>query len=204
MKNILFIFTLLVVGVSYAQELPTTTSRRIKPIPLPAETNNTGSLLFPKTEQKKKYIRPSKKPTIDLTQKTDLLDPGSRFNGTTFKSDAAPVDFINDTYLGEIRTGKATLKMTLWDPRLEDGDRVRIWLNDKVIITDLYLTNAAQGFDINLVDGFNKVEIEALNQGYSAPNTSGIVIRDDDGTVNEEKVCMINAGVKSLLIVIKE
>ncbi len=185
-----------------AQEIPRSTSRTIAPVP--SGTNTSGSMLFPNSTEKKTYVRPSETPTIDLTQKTDLIDPGARFNGQKFKSDAAPVNFVNDTYLGEIRTGKATLQMTLWDPRLEDGDRVRIWLNDKILIKDMYLTNAAQGFPIPLVQGFNKIEVEALNQGYSAPNTSGIVIRDDEGNVMEQKICMINAGVKSLLIVIKE
>lgn len=201
MKKLLLLLAVILGMISYAQEIPRSTSRTIEPVP---SGTNTGSVLFPRTEEKKKYVRPSKTPTIDLTQKTDLLDPGVRFQGQKFKSDAAPVNFVNDTYLGEIRTGKQTLKMTLWDPRLEDGDRVRIWLNDEILITDMTLLNASQGFDIKLLDGFNKVEVEALNQGYSAPNTSGIVIRDDDGTVMEQKICMINAGVKSLLIVIKE
>ncbi|MBF4985679.1 hypothetical protein FNJ87_15555 [Nonlabens mediterrranea] len=201
--NKFFISLILLSGAMlHAQEIPSSSSRTIEPIP--SGTNTSGSMLFPNSTEEKKYVRPSETPTIDLTQKTDLLDPGVRFQGQKFKSDAPPVNFINDTYLGEIKTGKAVLNMTLWDPRLEDGDRVRIWLNDEILITDMTLLNAAQGFPINLKDGFNKIEIEALNQGYSAPNTSGIVIRDDEGDVMEEKVCMINAGVKSLLIVIKE
>ncbi|EAS18919.1 hypothetical protein BBFL7_00364 [Flavobacteria bacterium BBFL7] len=201
--NKFFISLILLSGAMlHAQEIPSSSSRTIEPIP--SGTNTSGSMLFPNSTEEKKYVRPSETPTIDLTQKTDLLDPGVRFQGQKFKSDAPPVNFINDTYLGEIKTDKAVLNMTLWDPRLEDGDRVRIWLNDEILITDMTLLNAAQGFPINLKDGFNKIEIEALNQGYSAPNTSGIVIRDDEGDVMEEKVCMINAGVKSLLIVIKE
>ncbi|WOI23863.1 hypothetical protein [Nonlabens ulvanivorans] len=201
--NKFFIFLILLTSAfTTAQEIPTTTPRTIEPVP--SGTNTSGSMLFPNSTEEKKYVRPSEAPTIDLTQKTDLLDPGVRFQGQKFKSDAPPVNFINDTYLGEIRTGKQILKMTLWDPRLEDGDRVRIWLNDEILITDMTLLNAAQGFPITLKDGFNKIEIEALNQGYSAPNTSGIVIRDDEGEVMEQKICMINAGVKSLLIVIKE
>lgn len=201
--NKFFIFLIVLTSaITTAQEIPTTTPRTIEPVP--SGTNTSGSMLFPNSTEEKKYVRPSETPTIDLTQKTDLLDPGVRFQGQKFKSDAPPVNFINDTYLGEIRTGKQILKMTLWDPRLEDGDRVRIWLNDEILITDMTLLNAAQGFPITLKDGFNKIEIEALNQGYSAPNTSGIVIRDDEGDVMEQKICMINAGVKSLLIVIKE
>ncbi|MGJ8684340.1 MAG: hypothetical protein ACSHWW_06935 [Nonlabens sp.] len=202
MKKIVLSFLLLSGFLITAQELPTTTSRTIEPVP--SGTSTSGSMLFPSTTEKKTYVRPSETPTIDMTQKTDLLDPGVKFKGQKFKTDRAPGNFVNDTYLGELRTGKETLQMTLWDPRLEDGDRVRIWLNDEILITDMTLLNASQGFNIILKDGFNKIEIEALNQGYSAPNTSGIVIRDEDGTVMEQKICMINAGVKSLLIVIKE
>lgn len=201
--NKIFLILILLIGlITKAQEIPTSSNRTIEPVP--SGNNTSGSVLFPKTTETKKYVRPSEKPTIDLTQKTDLVDPGIRFQGQKFKSDAPAINFVNDSYLGEYRTGKEVLKMTLWDPRLEDGDRVRIWLNDEILITDMTLLNAAQGFPLILKDGFNKIEIEALNQGYSAPNTSGIVIRDDEGAVMEQKICMINAGVKSLLIVIKE
>ncbi|WP_438961430.1 hypothetical protein [Nonlabens sp.] len=203
MNKILLTLTLsLLYGIATAQDIPRSSNRTLEPVS--SGNNIKGSVLFPRTNETKKYVRPSEKPTIDLTQKTDLLDPGIRFQGQKFKSDTPAIDFVNDTYLGEYRTGKDILKMTLWDPRLEDGDRVRIWLNDEILITDMTLLNAAQGFPLALQQGFNKIEIEALNQGYSAPNTSGIVIRDDEGAVMEQKICMINAGVKSLLIVIKE
>ncbi|GAK77665.1 hypothetical protein JCM19275_1716 [Nonlabens ulvanivorans] len=201
--NKFFIFLIVLTSAfTTAQEIPTTTPRTIEPVP--SGTNTSGSMLFPNSTEEKKYVRPIETPTIDLTQKTDLLDPGVRFQGQKFKKDVPPVNFINDTFLGELRTGVEVLSMEIWDPGAQDGDRVRIWLNDEILVTDMHLTNAIQGFYVYLKPGFNKIEIEALNHGHYAPNTSGITVRDEEGNILDQKLAWINPGVKSLLIVIKE
>jgi len=57
---------------------------------------------------------------------------------------------------------------------------------------------------INLQPGFNKIEIEALNAGLSAPNTAQFKVKDKNGNVLSENIWNLNPGVKATLIVIKE
>lgn len=204
MKQILLTIALISSALLVAQEIPRNSTRTIDPVPQPTGTNTSGSMLFPNTVEKKKYVRPSEKPTIDLTQKTDLLDPGVKFKGQKFTRDSSGPNFRSDTFLGELRTGENLLQMICRDHQYQDGDRVRVWIDDVIVVKEIYLTNAFQGFHINLKPGFNKVEIEALNQGSSGPNTAQFKVMDEQGKVLSENVWNLNAGVKATLIVIKE
>lgn len=203
-------YLLLLSSISaFAQELPTTSSRRIAPIitnvPDPEPEPDTPSLLFPEKKIEYNFKRPDTAPKINLSQTTDLLDPGERFNKQTFKRDGyVGPGFKSDTFLGELKTGKSLLEMICRDHQYEDGDLVRVWLDDKVIIEQIYLRNAFQGFNINLKDGFNKIDIEALNQGSSAPNTAQFKVMDKEGNILSENTWNLNPGVKATLIVIKE
>lgn len=193
---------------SLAQELPTTSSRRIEPVikPVPVPEDDTPSLLFPKTKEEPIFKRPSKEPKINLRTDTDLLDPGERFNKKTFsmQDGYAGPGFKSDTFLGELRTGKNQIDMICRDHQYEDGDMVRVWLDDKVLVEEIYLRNVFQGFQIDLKPGFNKIEIEALNQGSSGPNTAQFKVMDKEGKILSENIWNLNAGVKAVLIVIKE
>lgn len=202
MKKFVLYITLILSTLLSAQEIPSSSSRTIEPVP--SGTNTSGSMLFPNTTEKKKYIRPSETPTIDLTQKTDLVDPGVRVKGQKFTRDSSGPNFRSDTFLGELRTGKQQLRMICRDHQYQDGDRVRVWIDDVVVIPEIYLTNSFQGFQIELKPGFNKIEIEALNQGSSGPNTAQFKVMDLDGKVLSENVWNLNAGVKATLIVIQE
>ncbi len=190
---------------SYAQESPTTTPRRIEPIIRPVPQEETGPFVLPERREENTYKRPDREPRINLRTDTDLMDPGERFNKKSFKQDGyAGPGFKSDTFLGELRTGKTVLDMICRDHQYEDGDMVRVWLDDKVLVDQIYLRNAYQGFQIDLKPGFNKIEIEALNQGTSGPNTAQFKVMDKEGKVLSENIWNLNAGVKAVLIVIKE
>jgi hypothetical protein len=50
----------------------------------------------------------------------------------------------------------------------------------------------------------NKVEIEALNQGESGPNTAQFVVLDDNGKVITTNKWNLTTGVKAKLIITKQ
>lgn len=195
-------------AISTAQELPTTSSRRIEPVvaPVVVPPDETPSILFPEKKEEPIFKRPNAEPKINLRTTTDLLDPGERFNKKSFSlqdSYASP-GFKSDTFLGELRTGKSVLDMICRDHQYEDGDMVRVWIDDKVVVEQIYLRNVFQGFQIDLKPGFNKIEIEALNQGSSGPNTAQFKVLDKEGKVLSENIWNLNSGVKAVLVVIKE
>lgn len=204
MRHIFLLSALLFGGLLLAQETQTTSTRRIEPVRTTTGDGNTGSMLFPEKKEVITYRRPIERPKVNLKTTTDLVDPGVRFKGQKFSSDGDARPFISDTFLGEIRTGEIALEMICRDHMYQDGDRVRVWIDDKPVIENISLTNAYQGFIINLQPGFNKIEIEALNAGLSAPNTAQFKVKDKNGNVLSENIWNLNPGVKATLIVIKE
>jgi hypothetical protein len=199
-KTIAFIF-ILSLGISFAQEIPSTTPRAIEPVP---QTKNGGSMLFPEKKETKRYTRPKKNNEINMRRETDLVDPGVKYEKQKFKRDA-PVGagFKSDTFLGEIRTGEKLLRLICRDHQFEDGDMVRIWQDDLILVDKIYLRNIYQGVSIPLKNGFNKIEIEALNQGTSGPNTAEFKVMDSRGKVVQQNIWNLAAGVKATLIILK-
>ncbi|AGC78033.1 hypothetical protein LX97_03122 [Nonlabens dokdonensis] len=199
-KLVVFIF-MLSLGVSFGQETPKTTPRTIEPVP---ETKSGGSMLFPEKKESKTYTRPKENNEIKMRMETDLVDPGIKYKNQKFKKDA-PVGagFRSDTFLGEIRTGEKILRLVCRDHQFEDGDMVRIWQDDKILVDKIYLRNAYQGVAIPLKDGFNKLEIEALNQGTSGPNTAEFKVMDMKGKVVQQNIWNLASGVRATLIILK-
>lgn len=201
MRNLIAYICILTASYSFAQEIPRSTPRTIEPVP---QTTTGGSMLFPKKKETRTYTRPKENNEIKMRQETDLVDPGIKFKNQKFKKDA-PVGagFRSDTFLGEIRTGEKLLRLVCRDHQFEDGDLVRIWQDDKILVEKIYLRNVYQGVSIPLKDGFNKIEIEALNQGSSGPNTAEFKVMDTRGKVVQQNIWNLASGVKATLIILK-
>lgn len=208
MKNWLLPIVLMIGSYAMAQEKPRSSTVKVNPVEKKTEIPEaSGSILFPKKEETITpfFSRTREKPEVSMRTTTDLLDPGVQFTKQKFKKDAGnSIGFVSDTFLGEIKTGENVLAMVCRDHQYEDGDLVRVWLDDKILVEQIYLRNVFQGFDINLKPGFNKLEIEALNQGSSGPNTAEFKVMDKKGNVISQNVWNLASGVKATLIVIKK
>ncbi|BAO56462.1 hypothetical protein NMS_2453 [Nonlabens marinus S1-08] len=188
---------------AYAQETPRTSTVKVNPVP---QTEEGGSLLFPKKEKEITpfFSRSSERPAVSMRTDSDLLDPGVQFKQQKFFADNGnAIGFRSDTFLGEIRTGESVLEMVCRDHQFEDGDLVRVWLDGQIIVDQIYLRNVFQGFAINLNPGFNKLEIEALNQGSSGPNTAEFKVMNKKGEIISKNVWNLASGVKATMIIIK-
>lgn len=120
-------------------------------------------------------------------------EAGSRDNGST-----------TNQYLGDFKTGVSKVNVIYRDHMYPDGDRVRVFVNDEVIMPNVLLQSSFNGFQLDLVDGFNKIDFQALNQGDSGPNTAELQILDSSGNVIASSQWNLATGVKATLIVIKE
>ena len=96
------------------------------------------------------------------------------------------------------------MKIACRDHEYPDGDLVRIWLNGQVAINAILLESDFREVYLDLNDGINKVEIEALNQGESGPNTAQFVVVDDNGKVITTNKWNLTTGVKAKLIITKQ
>ncbi|MEL1240514.1 hypothetical protein [Flavobacterium flavipallidum] len=109
-----------------------------------------------------------------------------------------------DQDFGVVKTASGTAKVRYRDAAYVDGDKVRVFLNYVIVQPEVLLDGEVQGFDVELVKGVNRIDIEALNEGYAAPNTAEFKIYNDKGEVISSNQWNIAQGYKATIIVEKE
>lgn len=106
--------------------------------------------------------------------------------------------------LGNFKTASLTAKVMYRDYGQVDGDAISVLLNDKVIVTEVYMTGDFQGFEITLDKGFNKIDFLALNQGTVGPNTAEFKVYNDKGALISASQWNLGTGFKATIILVKE
>lgn len=107
--------------------------------------------------------------------------------------------------LGQFRTKSDHLILKYRDYIQIDGDLINVYLNDKLIHSQLYLYSQMGQIKIPLIVGFNKVELVVASQGTSGGNTAEIHVIDNIGkSVTDEYWNNLALGTKIKLMVIKE
>lgn len=114
------------------------------------------------------------------------------------------VVFRRNQDLGSFKTKSLTVNVSYRDYGEVDGDQIRVLLNDKTIATSVYLDSNFEGFEITLVEGFNKIDFEALNQGRLGPNTAEFRVYDDKGNLISASQWNLATGFKATIIITKE
>ena len=183
------------------------------------KTNTTVSPKIPaKTELPSTVVPPKrtftgadltkKESEFSMVKKEEFVNRGTEYqdkvNASVQRKGESNEAYRGNQSFGEIRTKSAYLDILSADYGLEDGDRIRVLVNDRVVIQEFTLTNNIRGLQLQLLPGFNKIEFEAMNQGTSGPNTAQFTIYDD-----KEKQLMSNqwnlaTGFKASVMVIKE
>jgi hypothetical protein len=222
MKFILsFISTLFFVAAGYSQFDNGNTSIEISPakkIPVSKSKSspikfNSSPIIQPKFDAvplKKEpeivFKRIGEPRPIDLTLKNDFKNPGLVYQNKLNKSGDGEVSqaFRKNQYLGDFKTKALFLKILCRDNEFVDGDRVRIYINDLIIQENVLLEGVFQEFEMALKKGFNKIDIEALNQGTSGPNTAEFQVYDDKGKLISANQWNLSTGFKATIIVVKD
>jgi hypothetical protein len=79
--------------------------------------------------------------------------------------------------LQDVRVSQRDVELTLRDNgNAVDGDRTRVSLNGEIVLEDHTLTGEGTVVTLDLKRGSNLVEIMALNEGYSSPNTVEVAV----------------------------
>jgi hypothetical protein len=112
--------------------------------------------------------------------------------------------YYGDMYLGDVKSNGKFVGVVCRDHEFVDNDRVRIYLNGEVVDPDLLLTGVFKGINVDLKPGFNRLEFEALNQGFSGPNTAQVNVYDDKGVLIMSNKWNLSTGAKATIIVVKE
>ncbi len=150
----------------------------------------------PSTNKSSNFMTGSSKDEDD--DESDVLVK-KYFNG----KDVSDVQLSSDFSLGTLYSTSKSVRIEVRDHSLVDGDRIRVYLNEKMIASTITLKGLYYIIHIDLVKGYNRVDIEALNEGYSGPNTAEIRIFDEDGVLLSEREWNIRIGQITTLGVVR-
>ena len=188
----------------------------------PIEENEKSSPLYIKPEESKYLKRDflkkdpiditdpnlNENATIDMGNQEKFLDPGdyylSKLNGKSLEENKDPNKFKSNQFMGDYRIKGSKARIIFRDHEYPDGDRVRILHNDQVIQPNVLLVERFRGLSISLVEGFNKIDFIALNQGESGPNTAEVRVYDEVGNMTASNQWNLATGVRATYILVKE
>ena len=197
------IFFLIISLVSYSQienskrkiELLPPASAALKKLDITPTNPNYFSL---KKKEKSSTVK-------RLDKKENFLNPGDIYlKKLNREKDKKPNDYNKGAYLGDVSTGSSYVNILCRDFEYVDGDRVRISVNDSIVIYNLYLESTFSGFKLPLSKGFNKIDFTALNQGSSGPNTAELRVFDDSNSLISSNQWNLSTGAKATFIVVKK
>ena len=213
MKNlILLLFSLLGVSAFAQLDSPNTVTGG-NTLSTPNQLNST-TRSAPSLSKKNNnfYRRPQtarleqKEEKIDITENEGFIDPEIDFDPKYLKQE--PEKEMNDKfkqnqYLGDFKTKSGQIKIICRDHQAVDGDMVRVYKDGEVVLDKIYLEGQYKTVYLELKDGFNKIEIEALNQGTSGPNTAEFKVLDESGRIINSNIWNLATGYKASFIVVK-
>lgn len=186
-------------------------------LPIPPHSGNLGG--FNTTAQPKQPsifdVKPKNEVPITFGQneksvfaeKEKFVNPGDKYLDKLNKRNAEGSGdyrvFRRHQYFGDFRTKSKNVKVIYRDPQTVDGDFLRVYHNDKIVRDQINLQGSFTGFTYELVEGFNKFDFEALNEGQYFPNTGefSIVI---DGEVIYNSEWNLATGFKATFLIVKE
>ncbi|MCK0131002.1 hypothetical protein MWU59_05740 [Flavobacteriaceae bacterium F08102] len=122
------------------------------------------------------------------------------FNGKDTSND---VKMSSDFNLGTLYSSSNSVRIEVRDHSLVDGDRIKVFLNEKLLNSNIKLEGLNTIIFINLKQGYNRIDIQALNEGYSGPNTAEIKVYDEGGSLLASKNWNIRTGERATLGVVK-
>lgn len=143
---------------------------------------------------------------FSMIQNNDLINPGVIYEDKWKKEQ--PVEgeaiYFGDQFLGRFDIQSVFINVIYRDHGQVDGDRIRVFLNDDVIRPSVYLTSGYSGFKLNLKQGINKIEFEALNQGDLGPNTAEFQVYDDKENLVSSNRWNLSTGSRASIMLVKE
>lgn len=170
----------------------------------PRSLSNNNSLLNTK-DKKPKPLQTDEEKELNMTTDHGLMTRKYDYKPSWLTKDTEiNNEFAKGQLLGTFGTKTKTIEILCRDHQHVDGDKVRIIVNDKVIIHNINLRAEFQSFVIDLKEGRNVIEFEALNQGTSGPNTAHFRVFDENNNVITENVWNLLTGVKATMVVIQE
>jgi hypothetical protein len=106
--------------------------------------------------------------------------------------------------LGTINSVTKTVRIECRDHSYIDGDRIKIYLNEKSVSDNIGLKGSYYVVYVTLEEGYNRIDFQALNQGFSGPNTAELNVYDENGNLISAKDWNLETGQTATLGIIRK
>ncbi|WP_281298766.1 hypothetical protein [Flavobacterium limnophilum] len=198
MKRIVFfVFVVCMSLTGYAQK-----EFDVKFKPIPAKKSKTKEVIPPKVVSPK--ITP---PAVVKKPDSLQVNPDALFKDSNLykkEDNSEGVFYRRNQYLGSFKIKTFTSTIRYRDAAFVDGDKIKVYLNGKVIEPEVVMDGDFKGFKIKLEKGINRIDFEALNEGFASPNTAELQVFDDLGVVVSSSQWNVGTGYKATIILVKE
>lgn len=111
--------------------------------------------------------------------------------------------FRRNLDFGQFKTESATLTISYRDFGEIDGDKIRIWVDGKLVVDMLELEGNRRKVSIGLILGINFIQIEAINEGVFSPNTGEFALIDEEGFTMTSDRWDLSTGFKATFNVLR-
>lgn len=116
-----------------------------------------------------------------LEKKIDKINKKLNNIQTKQKKEEKPIistKVLTDGDNMEIDWSSEKINIYIWDPSQEDGDKISLMINNKLILNNYETKRKRKKIKYKLKKGLNIIKIKAENLGKSPPNTSRIELVD--------------------------
>jgi hypothetical protein len=151
--------------------------------------------------------KPIAEKPIQMMQDNNFSDAGTpvmtKMN-TKKETEFNEIYVDKDMNFGVFKTKSDYVRICYRDFSDPDGDMVRIYTQDMMLVPVAILSNDCQYMKLNLLKGENIINFEALNEGTGSPNTGELQIFDDQGTLIVDRLWGLETGYKGIVTIYKE
>ena len=106
-----------------------------------------------------------------------------------------------DVFFGKFVVNTPTLIIKTRDHMDPDGDKVRVIVDDVVVILVIELESSFKTHTVDLKEGDNLLDILALNQGLSGPNTATFALYDGNNNLITTNDWNLNTGLAAKFLI---
>lgn len=174
-------------------------------IPNPEKELEAKPLEFKKDFESKRPSLIKPKNNFNMHKDYGFANPTYEYKPAWLEKDSEiKNEYYKDKYFGDFRVKTGTVFLSCRDHMYVDGDRVRVFLNGEVVEFDVFLVAEGREIKLNLKSGINKIEVIALNQGTSGPNTAEFSVHDENGNQIIKNIWNLATGVRASFVLIHQ
>lgn len=107
--------------------------------------------------------------------------------------------------LGTVSTNSKVVRVVCRDHSYVDGDIIKIYINEQPLEHNVVLKGSSYMVYLDLNEGYNRIDFQAMNQGLSGPNTAELLLYDEnDNLISAKEWNLLTGAVATLGVVQKQ